>query len=77
MRVPPTSYVLNNPSGFQAVDPTVAWYNITGINSIHKNGSLGADLLFSVSGASVANKTFGIMAINSGSGQQLIVSAEL
>jgi hypothetical protein len=77
MRVPPTSYVLNNPSGFQAVDPTVGWYNITGINSIHKNGSLGADLLFSVSGASVTNRTFGIMAINSGSGQQLIVSAEL
>jgi hypothetical protein len=77
MRVPPTSYVLLNPSGLQAVDPVVAWYNITSISAVHKNGSLGADLVFGVSGASVTNKTFGIMAINSGSGQQLVVSAEL
>ena len=77
MRIPPT-FTLLNPSGLQVVDPTIAWYTVTGISSIHKNGTMASDVIFSMSGASgVANKTFGVMAVNSGSGQQLIVSAEL
>jgi hypothetical protein len=75
MRVPPT-FTLNSPSGLQAVDPTIAWYNITGIGTIHKNGTYASDVTFTASGASVTNKTFGILAVNSGN-PQLIVSAEL
>jgi hypothetical protein len=76
MRVPPSLPVLTSPSGLQVVDPTVAWYNVSGVSSIHKNGTYASDVLFSMSGASVANKTFGIMAVNSGN-PKLVVSAEL
>ena len=75
MRVAP-SFTLNNASGLQAVDPTVAWYNVSSVSSIHKTGTMASDVLFAMSGASVTNKTFGILAVNSGS-PQLIVSAEL
>lgn len=75
MRTVPV-FTLNSPSGLQAVDPTVAWYNVTGISSVHKNGTYASDVLLTTSGASVNNKTFSILAVNSGS-PQLIVSAEL
>mgnify|MGYP000211554951 CR=1 FL=1 len=75
MRTTP-SFSLSNVSGLQVVDPTVAWYNVQGINSVHKNGTYASDVLFNIAGASVSNKTFGILAVNSGS-PQLIVSSEL
>jgi hypothetical protein len=75
MRISPT-FTLNNPSGLQALDPGIAWYNVTGISAIHKSGTYASDVLFSTSGASVTNKTFGILVVQAGS-PQLIVSAEL
>jgi hypothetical protein len=75
MRVPPT-FTLNNVSGLQVVDPTIAWYSVQSINAIHKGGTYASDVLFNIAGASVGNKTFGILAVNSGT-PQLIVSAEL
>lgn len=75
MRIAP-SFTLNSPSGLQVVDPTIAWYTVSSINAVHKNGTSASDVLFNISGASVTNKTFGILAVNSGT-PQLIVSAEL
>ena len=70
------SFTLVTPTGLQVVDPTVAWYTVASINSIHKNGVSASDVNFNMTGASVTNKTFGVMAVNSGT-PKLIVSAEI
>ena len=75
MRTVP-SVSLTNWNGLQVVDPTAAWYNTTGSINMHKNGTTATDLWFGVASASVTNRTFGILAVNSGT-PQIVISAEL
>ena len=76
MRTAPSVISLTSWNGLQVVDPTAAWYNTTGSINMHKNGTTAMDLWFGVASASVTNRTYGILAVNSGN-PQLIVSAEL
>lgn len=75
MRVVP-SFTLNNVTGLKVVDPTAAWYQVSSMGNVHMNGLTASDVFFYITGASVTNRTYGIMSVLSGN-PQLIVSAEL
>jgi hypothetical protein len=77
LRATPTA-TLNSTNNLQAVDPTVAWYNVASIQSIHQTGVKSIDIGFNVTGATITNKTFTHLAVNSASGTAKITfDAEL
>ena len=77
MRAAPT-FTLYNVSGLQLVYPEVAWYNVTSLLGVHKNGTRSADLNFGTAnaGGTVPGKTFAQVAVNFGS-PMLLATSEL
>lgn len=75
MRSVPT-ITIPNMAGLQLVYPEVAWYNVTGLLGIHKNGTISADINVGTANApgTVPGKTFAQLAANSGSPMLLATS---
>ena len=73
MRANPSCTITN--TGMQAVNPTIAWYNINSLNSIHKNSKINFEAFFQAASGG-DNKGTSTIAFNSAGGV-VNVDAEL